>query len=442
MLVSKIDGGSTGSRLHIFEFVEQPDPSSTTETVVECVRRGSARANGALSGFARLDTEAHRPVDKVAVANHLMDAFQHAAIVVPEEYHNATRVWYAATAGMRLLPESEQSAIYDAVYEGLLDRPDFVFRGILRGDIGTLSGELEGFYGAVAANYLKGTINVDLELDHMSSSDNSQAINKRPAKHGPIGALDMGGASTQIVFLPQKGSSDEQDEHSCQVDGPCPRVKQTDRMIGGDFFSTSYLSYGADQFRYRLWDTWIKNHKQQLENAEGDACTSEIIENPCSFQGYIQEYEGYTLVGTGDTEKCISQVQRLIPHPTEEVLENLGTHVGGVEHPPVQGKFFAMSLYFFTLDSLRALSTNDKEAYEALNLSWPNPSIRELYNALDGLCSRAWEGDLEEIQHKAHAFTRAEVLPHRCIESVYMVSLLKDGFGFSPESRQVLLVIL
>eukprot|EP00527_Entomoneis_sp_CCMP2396_P001623 CAMPEP_0198145860 /NCGR_PEP_ID=MMETSP1443-20131203/25831_1 /TAXON_ID=186043 /ORGANISM="Entomoneis sp., Strain CCMP2396" /LENGTH=513 /DNA_ID=CAMNT_0043809613 /DNA_START=495 /DNA_END=2036 /DNA_ORIENTATION=- len=421
-----IDGGSTGSRLHIFEFV-------TKATGVECLRRGSARANGPLSGFARLPDEIHQPVDKEAVADHLISAFTHAAKTIPAAYHSNTRVWYAATAGMRLLIDSEQQAIYDAVYQGLLDRPEFVFRAIQRDDIGTLSGELEGFYGAVAANYLKGTINADLELDRMNSSSN------RDVHSGPIGALDMGGASTQIVFLPRKDASS--DEQTCVNEAAaCSREPRQQRMQGSDFFSTSYLSYGADQFRERLWDTWIE--ERMLENAEGDACTSDILENPCSFQGYSQEYRDYILIGTGDTEKCVGEVQRLIPHPTEELLENLGTHVGGVEHPPVGGKFFAMSLYFFTLDSLRELSTNNKEAYEALNLSWPSPSIQELHNALDGLCGRSWEGDLEDIQHNAHAFTRAEVLPHRCIESVYMVTLLKDGFGFSPESRDITFTFL
>jgi len=424
-----IDGGSTGSRLHIFEFVNKAGN-------VECLRRGSARANGALSSFARLPDQLDEPVDTQAVADHLMPAFTHAAKTIPQAYHNNTRVWYAATAGMRLLTETEQDAIYDAVYEGLLKQSDFVFRGMRRGDIGTLSGELEGFYGAVAANYLKGTINANLEMDHMGSS----TINAETSS-GVIGALDMGGASTQIVFLPGKGPAEQ--EQTCAVDEnkDCGEQQVTpQRMNGNDFFSTSYLSYGVDQFRERLWDTWIEEHK--LENSEGDACTSEVLENPCSFRGYMTEWEGYTLVGTGSAQECIRQVQRLIPHATEEVVENLGTHVGGVEHPPVHGKFFAMSLYFFALDSLRELSTNNKEAYEALNLSWPNPSIQELYNALDGLCGRAWHGDLEDIQHSAHAFTRAEVLPHRCIESVYMVTLLRDGFGFSPESRDITFTFL
>lgn len=72
-----------------------------------------------------------------------------------------------------------------------------------------------------------------------------------------------------------------------------------------------------------------------------------------------------------------------------------------------------------------------------LQVSWPTPSIEELSHALETFCARKWQGDLEEVQHEAHEHTRAEVLPHRCIEAVYMVTLLRDGFGFHPESRDI-----
>jgi hypothetical protein len=199
----------------------------------------------------------------------------------------------------------------------------------------------------------------------------------------------------------------------------------------------------VDQFRERLWNTLIKERRKEVDETL-DSCGSNSILNPCGYKGYKQEWEGYTLHGTGDTDECVRQVQRLIPHP-EVPHDDHNSPVGkvaGVEHPPVRGKFFAMSLYFFTLDSLRVLSHPNEKAHQALNLSWPNPSIEELHNALDGLCSRSWEGDLEEIQHDAHSFTRADVLPHRCLESVYMVTLLRDGFGFHPSSRDITFTFL
>lgn len=428
-----IDGGSTGSRLHVFESVDHA-----------LLRRGSARADAPLSAFASLHGE---PVNASAVAEHLMPAFQYAAEVIPEQYHASTRVLYQATAGMRLLTEEQQAQVYDAMYTGLLENDRFVFAGLQRSDIATLSGDLEGFYGAVAANYLKGTIDVDLRL--------------LGPDHGPIGALDMGGSSTQIVFLPDRkhassaescASVDNAPAESPTTSHAAAQDEMPSRLQGHDFFATSYLSYGVDQFRERLWNTLVEEHRQQVQRsmAEGDLeCDAKLIANPCGFAGHQSEWQGYVLLGTGRTGACIERVQQLIPHPhpngdlAMNVLEpTLGKHVGGVEHPPVRGKFFAMSLYFFSLDSLRELSHPSKEAHEALSRSWPNPSIEELHNALDGLCSRPWKGDLEDIQHNAHQFTRAEVLPHRCIEAVYMVTLLRDGFGFAPESRDITFAFL
>jgi Golgi nucleoside diphosphatase len=414
--------------LHIFEFVESMDHGSLS-TRLE--RRGSERANIPLSAFGRLENGVQPWDNGTAVAEHLFPLFVYAATVVPPHYHATTRVLLQATAGMRLLPEADQDAIYNALYLGLVTWPDFVF-DLARADIATLPGDQEGYFGAVAANYLQGTMDADL---HLISSSSQQ--------ERPIGALDMGGSSTQLVFLPVRtAAAADWEATSCHAT-PTTSHEIPLRLQGEDFFATSYLSYGVDQFRERLWNHWVQQHENEQRRSP-KSCDAKMIENPCSFRGYRLEWRGYTLVGTGDADQCVAEVQRLIPHheQVDSADHTLGRHVGGVEHPPVQGKFFAMSLYFFTLDSLRHLSSAAPAAHEALNRSWPTPSIAELHNALDGLCSRAWAGDLQEIQHEAHSFTRAEVLPHRCLESVYMVTLLKDGFGFHPDSRDITFTFL
>ncbi|KAI2489502.1 GDA1/CD39 (nucleoside phosphatase) family [Fragilaria crotonensis] len=408
-----IDGGSTGSRLHIFEFVPVNDASGKTD----CIRRGSDRSFVPLSAFGRTDTSI--PINATAVADHIVHVFDYAAQIVPPEYHLSTSVKFAATAGMRLLEEDEQEAVYDALYQGLVENEKFVFRGLARDDIFTLSGDLEGFYGAVAANFLEGLIDTSLG----PVGDSSEA------SHGPLGALDMGGSSTQIVYLPHVESDTCENEQCEQTQ------RGTAHLAEEEFFSTSYLAYGVDRFRERLWETWVQDRRKEASEECDGFCDAKIIDNPCTFPGYEIEWKGYTLLGTGNSSACIEQVQRLIPH--YEPDEQLGGRVGGVKHPPVRGKFFAMSLFYFSLDSLRVLSHPSKEAHDALNLSWPTPSIQELHDALDGLCSRNWHEDLAEIQHEAHVYTRADVLPHRCLESVYMVSLLRDGFGFAPESRDI-----
>lgn len=270
--------------------------------------------------------------------------------------------------------------------------------------------------------------------------------------NGPLGALDMGGASMQIVFLPHTEEEDEgytnnvktatqgkqEEKESCQNSDLIPNI--SNQLKGDDFFATSYLSYGADQFRERLWDTWVGEREMSL-TSDPNCCEINVIYNPCAFKGYTAEWKGYNLIGTGDARACAKEINRLIPHEEGVLDENdakQGTRtIGGVKHPALRGKFFAMSLFFFTLDCLRELSN-----HEALGLSWPTPSISELTSALDSLCERQWHGDLENIKDDAHDFTRAEVLPDRCFESVYIVTLLRDGFGFDLHSRDITFTFL
>jgi len=454
------DGGSTGSRLHVYEFVEVGDedendrddglsdaePSSST---VKCVRRGSSRANVPLSSFGREASDDSTnnslpPLDPQNVAAHLLPLFGYAAQIIPSEYHETTGVYYQATAGMRLLEESEQEAVYDALYEGLLGDDSFVFRGIQRKDVATLSGEMEAYYGVLAANFLQGIIDTELRVATMDGVDEG-------GHHHPIGALDMGGSSTQIVYIANEEDDTEADLTSttCPVKQISPFADQwnddlhqnTCRLSSEHFFSTSYLSYGVDQIRKRFWDTLVAEHRSRDRSGNDHS----RIRNPCANKGYEVEHGGYTLVGSGETEECVRQMQRLIPHPDVVLGDwNSGVDdwtVGGVEHPPIRGKFLAMSLYFFSLDSLRVFSEPDEPAHAALNAAWPTPSIDELANALDGLCSRDWHGDMD-LQEGVHQFSRTEVLPHRCLESAYMVTLLRDGFGFRPSSRDITFTFL
>lgn len=443
-----LDGGSTGSRLHVFEFVQHRNGEE------ECIRRGSTKANIPLSSFGRrLPSELEQDLDSTQIVEHMLPLFDFAAKAIPRKYHQSTEVKYAATAGMRLLEKKEQEAVYSALHQGLTESEYFAFTSFQREDLATLDGELEGFFGAVAANYLHDIVDTKLKVKEETEHD------------GPIGALDMGGSSTQIVFLPGEENALEQetcDREDCLLTGD-----GIEHINGDDFFATSYLSYGVDPFRQRLWNTLIDDRQSRCSSQSStiaygiekitkllwssllvdrpdesrdsyDICNSKEVQNPCANKGFNVEFEGFNLVGTGDTDECIRQTQRLIPHPAN-ALDNhaeIGNQVGGVRHPPVRGKFLAMSLYYFVLDSLRVFSKANDEAHKALNLSWPNPSIEELHNALDGLCSRNWHDDMS-LEIGSHSFTREEVLPHRCLEAVYMVTLLKDGYGFHPESRDI-----
>lgn len=409
-----IDGGSTGSRLHIFEFVHDNEDGNDAP---RCIRRGSKRVDKPLSAFARTPSQISDgiPLNAKYVAEHLLPLFDFAVETIPSQYYATTEVRYSATAGMRLVEETEQHLVYDALYKGLMtsvmQSKDiyFPFTEMKRSDIDTLSGELEGYFGAVAANYLHGTIDTRLKLKQ-TEQDSTEV---------PIGALDMGGSSTQLVFFSRD---------SVELERPSTLNEK-------DFFSTSYLSYGVDQMRMRLWDTLVEEDRVNGKPAGSS------VKNPCSFKGFTVQHKGNYLLGTGDVLECTRLINRHIPSLEKAVSpdydfegeKGLKRIVGDVEHPPIQGQFFAMSLYFFTLDSLRTLTSPN----EALHLSWPKPSIQELQDALHSFCGRNWAEDLYKIRHDAHRFTNPNTLQHRCMEAVYIVTLLRDGYGFEPSSRNI-----
>lgn len=452
-----IDGGSTGSRLHIFEFKHD---QNTNETTVE--RRGSQKVNIPLSHFALNNNNNHihqkdrfEDTSNTSAGLHLLPLFQYASTIIPSQYHAHTSIRIQATAGMRLVEEEDQRELYNTIHESLHQHEEFVFDSFRREDIHTLDGVLEGLYGVVAVNYLKGVI--DVHLDFEDENDGMEEIQQEQCMEDnqlsmPLGALDLGGASMQIVFQAKQEPNEVVETETCSViNTKTVTSSQKQQLNSHEFYSTSYLSYGSDQFRERLWDTWILDFekKEQKQNEDEDENSStRILPNPCSFKGYQTDWKGYTLVGTGDAQQCSKEVNRLIPHHIDvhdddnNMDDTNGNKqnqfnddfiVGGIEHPPINGEFYAMSLFFFVMDCVRTY-TQDKKLLQ----SWPKPSIHELSTAIDSFCSKHWIDDLMYEQgDDIHQFTRKEILAERCFESVYIISLLRDGFGFDLHARDI-----
>ncbi len=440
-----IDGGSTGSRLHIFELKQNPQKN---KTYIE--RRGSTKVNIPLSNFASSSSAtSDNQDDDNHAAYHLLPLFKFASDIIPTQYHATTHVSIQATAGMRLVDIENQSKLYDTIHEKLSNHKEFVFDSFRRSDINTLDGVLEGLYGVIAVNYLKGIVDVNLhyiefenriyhdynddskisvDIDDKSNSEEQVCENLST----PFGALDLGGASMQIVFLPHPKS-----DQNYATESICPNTEFEEKKLPKhEFYSTSYLSYGSDQFRERLWDLWI-TEIQQGKRAEIEKEASKVfVENPCSFNGHETEWNGYILFGTGNAKECTNEINRLIPHheKVDHSIEDEEEYiVGGIHHPEIRGEFYAMSLFFFVMDCVREYTQD-----EIILKEWPNPTLHELDLAVESFCSKHWEDDIIEIHGlDIHQFTKGHRLADRCFESVYIITLLRDGFGFDVHSRDI-----
>lgn len=195
-----------------------------------------------------------------------------------------------------------------------------------------------------------------------------------------VGALDMGGSSTQLVL--HTGTP------------PGQRVQE------GHFWSHSWLSYGVERMRERVWNHFVEQasipHMRTDQRAEarvglpGSRADIHIpartthssppsVLNHCLFRNYTELYfdpatdklKMYLMHGTGEVEKCKEALRAVLwPEGCQRTKLRPSCSLDNVMHPPIAGNsFFGMSVYYFALDCVRFLGVEDLTHWWALLLA-------------------------------------------------------------------------
>ena len=396
------DAGSTGTRLYVFRL-----SGSTSDVEMTSVTK-------VYPGLSSQTPE--------SATSYLNSALTEAVPLIPPPYRNTTEVFVLATAGMRLLKNEEQRDIYDALAEGLRSDPEMPFL-VKRSNLRTISGEDEGYYALLAVNYLSNRLGADLV---------PMAVNG--AAGGLIGALDLGGSSTQIVF-------DVSEKKHQLREG---RRRRTVRRK--DFYSHSFLGFGAQKFRELLNGEVARlgGPSQRVDYQEEDV--GSVIKNPCYFRGYNMTVGGKMHVGTGDGDRCAVAVQSVINGSNAECVKGKHCALLGVSQPPLSGEFVAMSVYYYSLSFALGFMAQVEEKVNKADgidrrmeppLRLTNPTIEEMEMAASALCSL----DYDILSENLTAFsdtTGPDQLPHRCLE-VYYISGLLRSYGFGGHDRNVMI---
>ncbi|XP_063558349.1 ectonucleoside triphosphate diphosphohydrolase 6 isoform X5 [Gorilla gorilla gorilla] len=158
------DAGSTGTRVHVFQFTRPPReiPTLTHETF-KALKPG-------LSAYAD---------DVEKSAQGIQELLDVAKQDIPFDFWKATPLVLKATAGLRLLPGEKAQKLLQKVKEVFKASPFLV------GDdcVSIMNGTDEGVSAWITINFLTGSL-------------------KTPGGSS-VGMLDLGGGSTQIAFLPR-----------------------------------------------------------------------------------------------------------------------------------------------------------------------------------------------------------------------------------------------
>ena len=127
------------------------------------------------------------------VTEYIRPLFEFASIHIPEKYHKETQLYILATAGMRLLPKSQQDPILSNLRESVTAEYPFIFP---EENLEIISGRQEGVYQWLAINYVLGKLDHHLQTTSITNDVKVQGAysvndDETLGRQKTVGAIDM-----------------------------------------------------------------------------------------------------------------------------------------------------------------------------------------------------------------------------------------------------------
>jgi guanosine-diphosphatase len=382
-----IDAGSSGSRIHAYKFNYCKATPELESEVFEMLKPGlSAFGDNPLGAAKSLD-----PLLEIALKS------------VPEFLHKSTPIAVKATAGLRLLSEDGVKA--NRILEAVRHRLETVypFPIIKEQGVAIMDGGDEGVYAWVTVNYLLSRIN-SIE------------------KNSTVAIMDLGGASTQIVFEPRtvNGHSMAQGSH---------RVPMSFNGNNYVLFQHSYLGYGLFQANMAINNYVIEHPIENVENI--DLSLGEYL-HPCmpvdTRKNFKHGDKEVTLVGVSDNANQCRRVVEAIFHK-EKACRLSPCSFNGVYQPSITTSFdsdiYAFSFIFDRITPFLAGS----------DVPIQDTTLQELEDLTTRVCV-ADEDEFKEFDSIAEAKFALGDVAEMCMDLNYIYGLLHYGYGI-PKDRKI-----
>lgn len=392
-----IDSGSSGSRAIVYEYISDPknDPSGLPK-IKQILRK---KTKPGLSAFGKKKEGTYDIWD-----DHFEELVDKAKKVIPSNMHGSTPIYVQATAGMRLLPTKDRDRVLKETCEVLAHKSEFIVEPCNE-HVEVIDGDTEGLYGWLALNYLTDRL--------VSSSEADPEIKQRH----PYGFMDMGGASTQLAFVPSR--KDQLDKHSDDMYSVSLKSNNGE-LNSWSVFVSSWLGFGANEARRRQLDALVNALPENVDyDRDGDG-KGDLVD-PCSPVGMKTEvdYNGkmFTVTGSGEYEGCLKTIYPLLlkhlPCSDEPCLFN-GVHAPSMDFS--MEKFVGVSEYWYTANDVFKLTGEyNYEDFEA---------------ATKEFCSTDWDTIFNKFENEEYGNALTlDLLQTSCFKASWIVNVLHEGFG-------------
>lgn len=337
---------------------------------------------------------------------HLKELLTHAVDIIPEDAAEETPLFLLATAGMRLLIEPQQTELLSEICSYARSQTRFQIPDCDL-HIQVLPGTTEGLYGWIAVNYLLGGFDLPEERGHEMD-------------HHTYGFLDMGGASAQIAYAPNKT------EAARNADDLKLLKLRTLNGANDEYrvFVTSWLGFGVNEAR-----------KRYIEGLLKAAGKSDTLQDPClpaelsmTTKGDVflpgpKTTAGKTpyLVGTGQFDQCLKQTYPLLEK--DAVCEEEPCLLNGVHVPAIDfdvNHFVGISEYWHTTHALFEKEHDEEKAYD----------LNTFQRRVGDFCSMDWKDIKKGVEdHNWGKKVTKEIAVEICFKASWLINILHEGIG-------------
>uniref|UniRef100_A0A8C9FAF0 Ectonucleoside triphosphate diphosphohydrolase 3 n=1 Tax=Pavo cristatus TaxID=9049 RepID=A0A8C9FAF0_PAVCR len=380
-----LDAGSSRTTVYVYEWpAEKENDTGIVSQTFKCDVKGPG-----ISSYEHNTGALAKPLDECL--NKVKER-------IPVHLHKSTSIYLGATAGMRLLRLQNETAANEvlASIQNYFRAQPFRFRGAH-----IITGPEEGVYGWITANYLMGNF---LEVCGKNACFSLTWVH--PYRKETMGALDLGGASTQISFIPE--DFEENFNYTMQV-----------KLYGYDYnvYTHSFQCYGRDEAEKRLLALLFQRSSYLVDNPCyprnyetaltvkyfcGSLCTQSLRPANC--------YPNQSVIfhGTGEPGLCQEMVSLLFNFTTCRNQEDCPFN--GIHQPKVKGNFVAFSGFYYTIN--------------ALNLSG-HFSLADFNSSMWFFCSQSWAQLQLMLPKSEEIYARSY-----CFSANFIYYLLVHGYNF------------
>lgn len=333
--------------------------------------------------------------------DHLDSLIKEALEEIPADKVSKTPIYLMATAGVRLLPKNQQTALLQSICTYLQATTNFILPDC-KAHVQVISGETEGLYGWIAANYLLGGF--DRPGEHYHGKN-----------HHTYGFLDMGGASAQIAFAPNATESEKHWDDLKLV-----RMRTIDGTPSEHkVFSATWLGFGANEARVRFINKLDEKYAKE-SNELPDPCLPKGLRTDLDgniIDGKVSKKETI-LVGTGMFDECLRETYPLLgkdaPCTDEPCLLN-GQHVPAIDFDV--NHFIGVSEYWHTTHGVFG------KKHKAYDLATYQNKVMEF-------CSQNWSDiEIDILGKRKTDQKKLNDAQEACFKASWLINMLYDGIG-------------